>query len=495
MPGALSRTFFGGLLGGPPPRRRPDGRTPAAALSVGAAFALLLAAGLANVGCRVDREAFFKRVFTCDVSDVDPGCSKDEDGHAMVCYSGRQLGATDFCARTCDEGDLRAGDVCLPAAKGDTTMQRLALHACQPSQDTTDDPHGACHEPTLACLTTDLRADHDEGLCTTMSPCASNADCLNPVRPVCASSFLKDELYPHAGSQLNLNHLFCLQVGCDKDLTACSPGESCLRRVIGTAANPPDICVPNCDSHHRCPPNFLCYLGVSTSIAPNVCIPGILGFTCSNNVDCLLGDCVDTGIGYHVCATACTTDEECAAFDGPQGTFLCAKGDTPAKGTCQTPDAFRGSICTKDEQCHVRNPEENCFFLDPTSSTGTCLLPCDAQKNCPTRAGIGHVCLPPIGACFPGYQELPCQTDSNCAGDLQCLSLGEVSVCTKGCQEDADCSGDRWLSPSFCHPLAHACVKKLASGTKGCPSDSACQSGHCQVVPSGDGGAPGTVCL
>jgi len=448
------------------------------------------------IGCHTDREAFFTQVFTCDVSAVDPGCGKDADEHEMLCYSGRQLGASDFCARSCDEGDTREGDVCLPPAKGDPDMQRFALRACTPSLDTAADPHGACHEATLGCLTTDLRADHDEGVCTTMSPCSTDADCFNPVRPVCASSFLSRELYPRAGAALTLDHLFCLQVGCDKDLTACSPGESCLRRVIGTAANPPDICVPNCDSHHRCPPNFLCYQGVSTSIAPNVCIPGILGFTCSNAVDCLLGDCVDTGIGYHVCATACTTDDACKAFDGPQGTFQCAQGDTPAQGSCQTPDAYRGSICTADEQCHARNPAENCFFLDPTSSTGTCLLPCTSDGSCPSRGGIGHVCLPPpIGACFPGYQELPCLSTANCVGDLECLPIGDHQVCTKACDTDADCSGDRWLSPSFCHPLAHACVKKLASGTKDCPGNGACQSGHCQPTPVSDGGTPGTVCL
>lgn len=453
---------------------------------------------LCALGCRVDREAFFKRVFTCDVSYPAPGCGTDVDGHEMICYSGKQLGASDFCARSCGPGDndVLPGDTCLPAAKGDEDMVRFALHACKPSEDTQLEPHGACHQEALACLTTDLRAGWDEGVCTTMTACSSDSDCHDPVRPVCASTFLEQSLYPKAGSQVNLSHLFCLQVNCDKFETACSPGESCLRRAIGTAANPPDICVPNCDSHHRCPPNFLCYRGVSTSIAPNVCIPGILGFTCSNNTDCLLGDCVDTGIGYHVCATACTEDADCAPFDGPQGKFICAKGDTPAKGTCQSPDAYRGSICKTDEHCKERNPDERCAFLDPSSDTGTCLLPCGADGTCPSRGGIAHVCYSAVNACFPGYQQIPsCQSDANCVGDLKCLAVNETTkVCTLPCESDLGCQGDEWLSPSWCNPLAHACIKKFKAG-ESCTFDSACLSGHCQGTPDADGGTTGSKCL
>ena len=181
----------------------------------------------------------------------------------------------------------------------------IALDTCRPSDDLdrATHPTGACHRPGLECYRTDLLGD--EGVCTTMKYCDGDSDCPDPVRSVCATTFLAD-LYPRA-TDLKRDHLHCLQRGCKARGTSCSPGETCLQEVVPASAHPPDICVPNCDSKLRCPPNFLCYRKVSTAVTPNVCIPGLLGFTCLDSIDCMLGSCVDNGIKYKVC----TTDVRC----------------------------------------------------------------------------------------------------------------------------------------------------------------------------------------
>ena len=133
------------------------------------------------------------------------------------------------------------------------------MRNCHPSDDE------ACGRPGLDCYRTDLLSD--EGVCTTMSTCHSNEQCRDPVRSVCATSFLAN-LYAAAGTVLQNDHMYCLQTGCRAHGTACSPGETCLQQVIMASAHPADICVPNCDSRGNCPPNFFCYRKVSTPATP-----------------------------------------------------------------------------------------------------------------------------------------------------------------------------------------------------------------------------------
>jgi hypothetical protein len=464
------------------------------------ALGILGATVLVPAACRVDRAQFDERVFSCDTAAPDPGCGTDDAGKALGCFSARQIGATDFCAPTCDvAAPPAAGDVCLDSG--------IALHACTPST-------GVCDQAGLACYRTDLLTD--EGVCTTMNPCNVDTDCHDPVLSVCATTFLAS-VYAQA-PDLQRDHLYCLQTGCNSSGTSCSPGETCLQEVIPASAHPPDICVPNCDSNLNCPPNFLCYRKVATPQAPNVCIPGLLGFTCENALDCMLGQCVPNGIGYSICTTDCAADSDCARFDGQQGTFLCAvnNGDPTTPGKCQTPDSYRGTICLTDGDCAMRNLDEKCSRFDPSDVTGTCLLPCTpdptslapgAPGKCPQRGGINHTCLtyqdepalvkdpqfPPV--CFPGYFGLTCQTDANCVGDLTCAPVSATaSICTAPCQVDAACAADRWVGGGgWCGaPLGlDVCLpNNTLDDASPCPSDVACKSGMCLkgvCAPTGGG--------
>lgn len=249
---------------------------------------------LAAFGCRVDQAKFDNRVFTCDIAGSDPGCGTDDNGKDMACFAARQIGAIDFCAKSCKAATATPidGAVCLGSD--------IELASCQPDDDS------GCG-PGFSCYRTDLLSN--EGVCTTMKPCGVDSDCKDPVRSVCAATFLAS-VYAQADN-LKRNHLYCLQTGCKASGTFCSPGETCLQDVIPANSNPPDICVPNCDSKMQCPPNFLCYRKVSTSITPNVCIPGLLGFTCDSTIDCMLGECTANGIGYKVCTASCDSEADC----------------------------------------------------------------------------------------------------------------------------------------------------------------------------------------
>jgi hypothetical protein len=126
------------------------------------------------------------------------------------------------------------------------------------------------------CLRTDVTAQ--EGVGTTMTPCSVDSDCTDPVRSTCVANFLKD-LYA-GNTTLEADHLYCLQKNCKSGESFCSSGQSCLPLLVPEGSNAPDICVPNCDSQGRCPPNHFCFRKISGPANPAICIPGLLGFIC-----------------------------------------------------------------------------------------------------------------------------------------------------------------------------------------------------------------------
>ena len=474
--------------------------------SVGAAASLAAAIGLgviAATGCRVDEQAFEARVFTCDTAARDPGCGTDSAGQPLTCFPASQLDGTDFCTPSCGE------PMSLPAEDAVCVQGNAKLAYCNPAD--TSNPAGPCGRSDLGCLRTDVT--RDEGVCMTMQPCTADSDCPNPVRSTCAATFLK-QLYPLAQDPqtgMHADHLYCLQKGCVNGHAACAPGQSCLPTLVPASANPPDICVPNCDSKGRCPPNHFCYQKLTNDSNPAICIPGLLGFVCETDVDCLVGQCISDeepvmGLRLNLCTTSCMTDDDCSKYDSVQGKFDCIQG------RCETPDAYRGSACFVDTDCsrdvgticvytHLRNP------ADP-SDQGTCLRACPADFNCTKRGFFGHGCVPFLDsdgnaapACFPGYFGVPCWSDENCIPDLSCRGA-DVSdpqnpvpgFCTTLCAGDADCGANRWTAgQTFCGlPTAPVCVPLIADGGA-CDVDAHCASQHC-VAPADPDAGTGKTC-
>ncbi|MEA2700067.1 MAG: hypothetical protein QOI66_4338 [Myxococcales bacterium] len=452
--------------------------------TVFAVFAAIDVLGAA--GCRVDADEFQSRVFHCDTAAPDPLCGTDKDGNPMQCFAARQIGGADFCTQSC--GDV---PMSLPDENAVCVQGNAKLKACDP---TADDP---CGRREFGCLRTDVLSD--EGICVTGSPCLQDDDCHDPVRSTCAATFLKG-LYNKA-TDLKTDHLYCLQKGCKKNASSCSPGETCLRDVIPEAADPPDICVPNCDSHLRCPPNHFCFQKISGPANPAVCIPGLMGFVCTSDIDCLMGTCLSDQdptpeTGLKLCTTTCASDADCEKFDSQQGQFTCVKGH------CATPNAYRGASCDTDTDCS-RDVGTSCVRFPPAdfSQQGTCLRACAPDGSCTARAGIGHTCLPLVGqdrttspACFPGFFGFPCFADSACAGGLTCRGADltgatpKPGVCTTLCASDADCGASRFIGDqAYCAlPVAPICLP-LENDGDDCIDKKQCASKVCTAGKCGTG--------
>jgi len=460
----------------------------------------LLALSLA--ACKVDDKEFQSRIFACDTSAADPLCGTDANGNPMQCFAARQIGATDFCTQHCGDEPMSLPDQDAVCVQGNALLK-----ACNPEDDhgptKAAHPNGACDHAELGCLRTDVLPHTDgtdEGVCITMRTCTDNVDCRDPVRSVCAATFLR-ELYSQ-NTTLHADNLYCLQEGCDANETSCSPGETCLRKVIPAGANPPDICVPNCDSEGHCPPNHFCLSAISGPANPDVCIPGLLGFVCNTDVDCLLGTCMDdggTGAGgdnLKLCTTTCNSDDDCNKFDSDQGLFVCNKAATPHP-VCATPNAYRGASCDTDADC-IRDKDSKCMRTAPTDRQGTCLHECDAKGGCLPRGGINQTCLPllsPDGPegflpiCLPGLFGYPCASDGNCVGDLSCRTVDPTDsttppFCTRLCAADDDCTKDKWSVGGWCGASEPGgppiCIPPLDPG-KPCAQGNQCASGVCNA--------------
>jgi hypothetical protein len=405
--------------------------------------------------CSVDEGAFQARVFACDTAAKEPGCGKDlRDGRAMTCFPASQLDGTDFCTPSCD------APMSLPGENAVCVQGAAKLAFCNPEDDLPGQP-SPCG-PDLACLRTDVTSD--EGVCVTMQPCTADSDCPNPVRSTCAATFLH-QLYAQ-NPEIHSDHLYCLQKDCVAGGSACAPGQSCLPKLVAAAAHPPDICVPNCDSHDRCPPNHFCFSKLSGSGSPHICLPGLLGFLCESDVDCIVGKCLsdeepDEALRLNLCTVPCTNEDECAKWDSDQGKFTCQLD----RGACATPDAYRGARCYDDADC-TRDDGTSCVFSSkPNKPTdqGTCSRLCPSDGMCTPRGGFGHVCLPftvsrdgtSKPGCYPGYFGLPCTSDDNCVGGMICRGAagGGPKICTTLCQTTGDCQDNRWTAgASACSP-------------------------------------------
>jgi hypothetical protein len=459
----------------------------------GLTLAVATIAVVAAVGCSVDENAFEARVFTCDTAAKNPLCGNDRDGQPMTCFPASQLDGTDFCTQSCE------APMSLPEEGAVCVQGGAKLAACHPDDMTME--NGPCGRSDLGCLRTDVTAD--EGVCVTMAPCSQDNECPNPVRSTCAATFL-NELYskvpnpPTGDLYWHSDHLYCLQRGCVSGGSNCGAGQSCLPLLVTAAAHPPDICVPNCDAKDRCPPNHFCFSKLSGSGSPHICLPGLLGFLCESDIDCMVGKCVsdnepDEALRLNLCTVPCSHEDECAIFDSDQGKFVCQL-DGSGSGRCATPDAYRGARCYDDADC-TRDEGTSCVFSSkPTSPTdqGTCSRLCpDGTGPCTPRGGFGHVCLPFTVArdgtsrpgCYPGYFPLPCTADDQCVGDLKCTAptdASPVKICTTLCRTDDDCAADRWIAGNSFFCAGAACAPKQGKDAA-CAANNQCQSGLCSA--------------
>jgi hypothetical protein len=445
-----------------------------------------------GLGCEPDPHSFYARTFTCDETTGADRCGTTQSGQAMTCFAASQLGGQDFCTATCD-GDVAASStaetVCLDS--------KADLERCHPSQGGQGCPEN------LSCFRTDLI--EDDGVCLEGELCSANTDCPTVARTTCATTLLQ-ALYPNA--TLALDHLNCVQAGCHARGTNCLPGEVCLPDVLPPQSSPPDICVPQCDAKLNCPPNYLCYQRVSGPAAPAVCLPGLLGFRCDTDNDCLLGDCVFVDEDYKVCSLACQLDSDCSPYDG-QDYFFCAPPSSGASLHCMSPNSFGGGPCRAQADC---SSESICTFYSPYHTNvdlGICLLPCNADLTCPVRGGIPQTCFDYLASpvCYPGLAGLYCRSDNDCIAGLHCLPAPEInageilanaSICTVDCAVDQDCraiptGATTWCDQGICvNPRSYnrVCTRSLECLSGACvlsdvPSEQANGVMRCTLPPGG----------
>ena len=420
-------------------------------------FALAVhAAGVGCPACRVDEEAFHRRIFGCNPNAANPACGTDEDDRPMACVPAYQLGGRNFCAPGLH--GARAAwptaprpSACRPEPGAGQQTPGARLARCDPSR-----PAGSCDHEELSCLRTDL-LKKDEGVCMTVNTCQEDRDCRDPVRSKCMGTLLR-QTYDKA--ELITDQTYCLQADCRAHRTACSPGETCMSDVLPASSRPPDICVPNCDANGNCPPNYFCYSSVYSKKLPPICIPGLLGLRCSSNLDCLFGECVASDAGFKSCSVRCQSDVDCARFDSVHATLFCNDA-----GWCAGVRATRGTQCDVDADCLY--PGEICARITNLLAPGPvpAALPL-AQVPAPTAA-----CPTPAGRRWTPAAPLQTQTPAlgllarlpgpallrdratACRG-LSCLPLGppgpQAKVCTSPCGGDGDCAANRFSKEGWC---------------------------------------------
>jgi hypothetical protein len=447
------------------------------------ALGLLLAATVALSACKAQKEEFYKKVYTCDPAGPNT-CGTTESGRPMVCYSAATLGGTGFCAEPCDPADpsaARSGVVCatmtLDEARAGQPIGGALLTECEPSMD-------ACPEG-LTCYRRDLTADR--GVCLAMPVCQKSAEC--PLaRPMCAADVVRGAVSMPVASMLKLDHLQCLTMGCKSTGTRCALGEGCVGSYLNFGTAVDELCVPRCDLHNACPPNFTCLQDARWAPgAPPICFPGMLGTRCREPDDCLMGACTDVGVEFNVCTIPCANDQQCAAFSTGTDVYTCTKGH------CLTTRPFGGSNCEKDDDCIA---SQRCVggSVTGTLKHGECRVPCDAGGKCPARGGIPHICLGAHGEglCYPSSFATPCETTGDCIADFKCLEAAPDArtpqtsyasrICTLTCNADADCDANLFTKKAgFCQDG----ICRLWGGDGvACERNKQCGSGRCDV-PSG----------
>lgn len=402
------------------------------------------AAGLALATCSVDRAKYVNKVYACDIHEPDPTA---ECGAGHVCYPGSQYGTYDFCAPDC----APAGTEQSCAAAG------APLSFCDPTAP-------VCGEG-LQCLRTCVTAN--EGICAPVDVCGRDDECRDPLRRQCLAKVVGDA-YGAGLPPGMLNNLWCLQGECN-DLSPCEAGYTCLGGVPFVQKIAP-VCAPNCVRDPRdsgvdefCPRSFVCATKVLPSLPYRFCLPGLYGFPCEDDDQCLVGKCRSLGSHARACTIECSTTADCTALyspsEQPKADARCVDGQCVTAFT-----SYMQYLCDPtDSRCPAG---ASCVRATDLATDGgipgvpdigeyICWKPCpngvaDCAGNGTARACLNFL---EITICVPGLPTpfIECDpTDPDaCLKGLECkaspLAWGARHYCTISCQGDAPCQNHPWL--------------------------------------------------
>jgi hypothetical protein len=407
----------------------------------------------------------------------DGQCAPSDAGKPMTCYQASSLGGgADFCTEQCDPSQPPTDPTLACVGAG------AILHRCHPSPDA--GPGADCPDH-FSCYRTSLSPLSSSGLCIQMAVCTHDTDCASvPTHPICAAT-LVDKLAGPTSALLLLDHLNCVQTGCQSNQSSCPSAEGCLDTQYSAIA---DLCVPTCVS--TCPPNFSCGNVTSGVGASRLCIPDVPGARCDGD-NCVLGTCQDSGAGFSVCSMDCTSDANCALWNTGTDIFYCVDGGSSSH--CVTPRPFDGANCALDSDC-LASRHEFCAHTDRNgvpSSRGECRVPCDDGGACDPQGGLPHGCLGALGGCYPGVVGIPCVDGSECLRPLSCEVVpseadgGSAQICSTPCAVDG--GGDEDPDPQCGAPnIAGYCgagfCRALREPGQPCSRAAQCNSKLCDTV-------------
>ncbi len=268
----------------------------------------------------------------------------------------------------------------------------------------------------------------------------------------------------------------CTQLGGGCATDADCVGGMCRSTTAGR------ICTAECDARH---PTFGCEPGLfcdSDSGCNGYCVPiegdhsRAEGASCTHSSECASFRCIDPGDGMHRCLSPCTGNAgECAAGE------VCVASPGQCGG-CLSSDLVRGGhglgeICAADTDCASGDCLED-------QGRSYCTHACTDDTGC---AGGYHCRVDHCVAGARGQAGDLCQFDpgwDDCAHNLFCAQLGELSWCSELCgPSTADghvcADGFECLDAG----VAHVCAPMRGLLGTSCTADADCISQLCLPSP------------
>ncbi|MAQ15088.1 MAG: hypothetical protein CMN30_09890 [Sandaracinus sp.] len=321
-----------------------------------------------------------------------------------------------------------------------------------------------------------------------------------------------------------------LDEGCTETGAACASADECVgQRCEALEAGGPTVCTQECNPNQPaigCPDGFFC-ASQGLGVCGGLCAPGVLGTTavgesCTANVECITGYCLDPGDGDRRCLAPCEGDsgqclagEVCLAGAGSCGACIpeeifsgprslgepCSDDDECVSGDCFTDEGvtYCSRVCTGDEECGdmfhcrsgqcIRGPRqsvgggcvdnEDCGtgFCASTSDQSWCSDFCTEDANCPT----GFTCetvSDGVAVCAPqtGLVGESCSANEDCISGLCAMGTHNGSVCTEICGPDIACD------PGFeCYRVAGGTTPPLCLAPASSEDGGGCAAGGSSV--------------